>query len=185
MKNKISNFEINGDIWTLLPNHKNIEGTSLFNGRAIPSKTVLNLIGSEGVKKIDTIIKYLRESKVALFGKASQKSGFSEFQYFVQCNNIKEIKNLTLQELFTNYQFIICGCGFNNDFFNGKYNDLKKEKWESMGFNISAFRDYLIYTVEDTNEITRELKITTAIFEHEWEEIINGNRNTINEILGK
>ncbi|MCT4640541.1 MAG: hypothetical protein N4A72_22780 [Bacteroidales bacterium] len=78
-------FEINDSEWTLVPNDS--EGTASFDGKCYPSKSVLDLIGQEGVDKIDSVLKGIKRAKEIIFGVDSLKSGLHGRQYFVKAED--------------------------------------------------------------------------------------------------
>ncbi len=178
--NKLTNqFESNKDIWTLIPNNNNEHGEALFDGLPIPSNGVLKLIGLEGVKKIDEILKTTKRAKEILYGIDSDKVFFDHILYFAR--NVDKEENLkNVSNIFKRNVFLICGA-HSYDYFDDIgtiYGHLKSSNWKTPRPEMEDFRDYAVYLPEDVN-YSKYGSVP------EWESVIKGNESAVQDLIGK
>jgi len=170
-------FEANGENWQYVP--RDLSGIALFDGEPIASKSVIDLIGEAGVRKIDAILKGMKRAKEIIYGADSRKVGFESLQYFSAVNENQKLDDLPC--IFKNNRLIVCNSEIVSDLLLSARPWLIKEHFDIthtkiLNDKIVPFRDYVIHIIDDVYPVKD--------FRPEWDRIKEGDEKILTEIKG-
>lgn len=176
-------FVANGKQWQYIPN--NCKGIALFDGETYPTKGVLELIGREGVKKIDAILKGMKRVKEIIYGPNSADVAFSWHQYFATIP--AQQKNRSLPFIFENNPIIVSNAclSFSLSLTPPK-DQIRRECFDEEVFSdiltkeISLYRDYVLHLISEVNPVMQK-KVSSL---QEFEKIKKGDTEIIEKIQG-
>lgn len=175
-------FKAKEKTYTLLPSNDTAE--SMFDGTPFPSKSVLELIGEEGVIKINKILEGMRRAKEMIYGLNSEKVAFDSLQYFA--NVEADFDLLDIQKIFKDKILLICEAT-SVHFSEHEGLDDKKLAEIPEDHYFKDGRDYHIYTTSDFKTHQNGIPVSRGYRTEEKQhclEVADGNINAIARITG-